>query len=153
MDSTDEIIKRGLYMGMIIQARDFSPERQAGLLKPIIYCCSYGNTNSESVSINMLMAKKLIDLRQNIRTMKIEQCFHQILDSLPEGAIIKDFDIMFNPYYQVDILKIMVMACKKKPFSVIWPGVCKEGLLFYAEEGYTDYKSFNIGDYDITCIV
>lgn len=140
-------------MGAIIQARDFSSEKQAGLLKPIIYCCPYGNVESEAISINMLLAKKLVKLRPTRRTMRLEQCFSQVLDTLPDGVTIKDFDVMFNPEYQVDLLKIMVMTCKIKPFSIVWPGKCEDGLLFYAEEGYPDYKVFSIEDYDVTCIV
>ncbi|MDU6263680.1 MAG: BREX-3 system P-loop-containing protein BrxF [Anaerocolumna aminovalerica] len=140
-------------MGAIIQARDFSPEKHAGLLKPIIYCCPYGNVESEAISINVLLAEKLVKFRPNRRTMRLEHCFSQVLDSLPDGVIIKDFDVMFNPEYQVDLLKLMVTVCKKKPFSIIWPGKCDDGMLFYAEEGYQDYKLFSIEDYDVTCIV
>ncbi|MDD2284391.1 MAG: BREX-3 system P-loop-containing protein BrxF [Paludibacter sp.] len=140
-------------MGAIIQARNFSPEKQAGLLKPIIYCCPYGNVESEAISVNIPLAEKLIKIRPNRRTMRLARCFSQVLDTLPDGVTIKDFDVMFNPGYQVDLLKIMVMACKKKPFSIFWPGKCEDGMLFYAEEGYADYKIFNIEDYDVTCIV
>ena len=51
-----------------------------------------------------------------------------------DGVVIKDFDVMFNPEYKVDVLKIMVDACKRKPFSIIWPGKCEDGKLFYMEE-------------------
>lgn len=140
-------------MGAIIQARYFSPEKQAGLLKPIIYCCPYGNVEREAISINVLLAEKLVEFQPNRRTIRLEQCFSQVIDTLPDGVTIKDFDVMFNPEYQVDLLKLMVMACKKKPFSIIWPGKCKNGMLFYAEEGYQDYRMFSIEDYDVTCIV
>jgi hypothetical protein len=140
-------------MGAIIRARDFSPEKQVGLLKPIIYCCSYGNVQSEAISINVPLARELLKFRPNRRSMRLEQCFSEVLDTLPDGVTIKDFDVIFNPQYQVDLLKIMVMACRKKPFSIVWPGKYENGMLFYAEEGYPDYKIFNIEDYDVTCIV
>ena len=60
---------------------------------------------------------------------------------------------MFNPYYKVDVLKIMVDACKRKPFSIVWPGKYEDGKLFYAEEGYPDFKVFRVEEYDVTCIV
>ena len=140
-------------MGVIIQAGTFSLEKQAGLLKPIIYCCPCRGLESEAISINLLLAEKLVKFQSNRRTMRLEQCFNQVLDTLHNGVLIKDFDVMFNPVYQVDLLRIMVVACKIKPFSIIWPGKCEDGKLFYAEEGYPDYKVFNIEDYDCTCIV
>jgi len=77
----------------------------------------------------------------------------EMKNTLPDEVTIKDFDVLFNPKYQVDLIKIMITACKKKPFSIIWPGKCVDGKLFYAEEGYSDYKVFNVESYDVTCIV
>lgn len=140
-------------MGMIIPARKFSTENVSGLLKPIIYCCLYEGVADTAVSINILLAEKLANCRPNRRTMRIEIFFNQILDQLPDGTVIKDFDVMFNPEYKVDVLKIMTVACKKKNFSVIWPGKYENGKLFYAEDGYQDFKAFSIEEYDVTCIV
>lgn len=142
-------------MGIIIQARTFSPEneKQAGILKPIIYCCTYGNLANKAVSINEPLSKKLIKAHPNQRTLRLEQYFNQVIKSLPDGVIVKDFDVMFNPNYQVDVLKVLIAAGKKKSFSLIWPGKYEDGKLIYAEEGYRDYKVFRIENYDVTCII
>ena len=140
-------------MGVIIQARSFSSDEQVGLLKPIIYCCQNDELESNGISINLLMAEKLLEFEPNRRTMLLEQCFIQILDTLHNGVVIKDFDVMFNPEYQVDLIRIMISACKKKPFSMIWPGKYEDGKLIYAEIGYSDYKVYKIEDYDVTCII
>ena len=140
-------------MGMIISARNFSKDNVSGLLQPIIYCCPYEGVADTAVPINLLLAEKLVGCRQNRRTMRIETFFNQVLEQLPDGTVIKDFDVMFNPEYKVDVLKIMTVACKKKAFSVVWPGKFEEGKLFYAEDGYQDFKAFNVEEYDVTCIV
>ena len=106
-------------MGVIITARKFSPQNQAGLLKPIIFCCPYEGITAK----------------------------------FPEGVVLKDFDVLFNPDYKIDVLKIMVNTCKAKPFSIIWPGSIEGNRLIYAEEGFRDYKTYDVNDYDITCIV
>ena len=131
-------------MGTVIPARRFSNDNISGLLKPIIYCGPYENITDEAVSVN---------LPPNRRTVQIETFFNQILSQLPADSVIKDFDVMFNPYYKVDVLKIMVDACKRKPFSIVWPGKYEDGKLFYAEEGYPDFKVFRVEEYDVTCIV
>lgn len=140
-------------MGTIIPARKFSKDNVSGLLKPIIYCCSYEGIANTAVPINLLLAEKLVDCKPNRRTIRIETFFNQILEQLPDGTVIKDFDVMFNPEYKVDVLKIMAASCKKKTFSVVWPGKFEDGKLFYAEDGYKDFKAFSIEEYDITCIV
>lgn len=140
-------------MGNIISARDFSLQNQTGLLKPIIYCCPYEGISEAAVPINNQLAKALLDFRPKRRTMQIEKCIADIIGSFPDGVVIKDFDVLFNPGYQVDLLKIMVKLCKSKPFSIVWPGTYYDGKLIYAEEGYQDYKTYNVSEYDITCIV
>ena len=142
-----------MNMGTIISARNFSKNNVSGMLKPIIYCCPYENIADMAVSINMPLAEKLAGCRRNRRTMRIEMYFNQILEQLPDETVIKDFDVMFNPDYKVDVLKTMVDVCKRKPFSIIWPGKYEDGKLFYAEEGYQDFKVFSVEEYDVTCIV
>ena len=42
---------------------------------------------------------------------------------------------------------------KRKRYSVIWPGRCEEVKLIYGEEGFPDYKTYDIENYDITCVI
>ena len=111
-------------MGIIISARNFSKDNVSGLLKPIIYCYPFEEIADTAVSINLLLAEKSTSCRASRRTMQIETFFNQILSQFSDSVVIKDFDVMFNPEYKVDVLKIMVDACKKKPFSIIWPDKC-----------------------------
>lgn len=140
-------------MGKIIYSRSVSGNGDAGLLKPIIYCCPEKCLVDGAIPINHVLAEKLSALKPRRRTMKLAACFEEILKTLPDDAVIKDFDVMFNPEYKVDVLKIMVDTCKRKPFSMIWPGKCEDGKLFYAEDGYPDFKTFSVENYDVTCII
>lgn len=140
-------------MGKIINRIFFADTQRNGLMKPIIYCRYLTEPDMEVRSINIDLAKELEILRPKRRTMQLEACFNRVLDGLPDNVVIKDFDVMFNPAYKVDVLKILVTVCKRKPFSVIWPGRYEDGKLFYAEEGYPDYKVFNINNYDVTCVI
>jgi len=140
-------------MGVVLQTRKFYLQNQAGLLKPVIFCCSYADINENAVSLNKELAQALMMFSPKRRTMQIEKCFADMVAKLPDNAVIKDFDVLFNPGYNVDVLKIMVNACKAKPFSAIWPGTFEDGKLVYAEEGFRDYKTYDVNDYDITCIV
>lgn len=140
-------------MGTIITARDFSMNIALGVLKPIIYCGSFPEIDRNAISLNKTLAEKLLECRPSRRTMKVEGIFNEIISLLPEEAVIKDFDVLFNPAYKIDVLKIMINACRHKKFGVLWPGRYENGKLFYAEEGFEDYKSFIIEDYDITCVI
>jgi hypothetical protein len=140
-------------MGKVLQARLMPSLESAGLMKPIIYCAVDVAMEEEAVSINLALAQKLAVLRPKLRTMRLENCFVEVINSLPDDVVIKDFDVMFNPDYKVDVLRIMMVTCKKKPFRIIWPGKYEDGKLFYAEDGYPDFKTFSVADYDVTCII
>ena len=140
-------------MGVIISNRDFFTIDKTGLLRPLIFCSPDKDLKDKAISLNVLLAERLVAVKPKRRTMRMEQCFQQVLNTLTEGVVIKDFDVMFNPEYEVDILRIMIAQYKIKPFDLIWPGKYQEGKLIYAEEGYSDYKVYEIDKYDVTCVI
>lgn len=107
----------------------------------------------EPKSVSKPLAEALLACKPNRRSLKLEQIFNNVLDEYPDGVIIRDIDVLFNPEYKVDVLKILIAARKRKCYSVIWPGKCENGKLIYSEEGYPDYKTYNIENYDITCVI
>lgn len=106
----------------------------------------------EPKSVSKELADGLLECKTNRRSMKLEQIFNTVLDRYPDGVTIEDIDVMFNPEYKVDVLKILVAARKRKRYSVIWPGRFEDGKLVYGEEGYPDYRAYKIEDYDIVLV-
>lgn len=139
-------------MGSIIKSCQFLSEEADGVLKPIIFCCS-GIEQVHAVSLNIPLAEALMRYEPMRRTLQIENCLFEVTCSLPEEVVIKDFDVLFNPSYKIDVLSIMVNVCKKRAFNVVWPGKIEGNKLVYAEEGYKDYKEYDVNNYDVTCII
>ena len=140
-------------MGIIIKARDLPAFEQSGIQRLIIYCKPDKAILDSAVTLNVELAKKLAAIKPNRRTMRMEQCFRQVIETLPDETVIKDFDVLFNPDYGVDILRIMSSLAKSKPYRIVWPGTCDGRRLIYAEEGFCDYKVYEIEKYDVTCVV
>ena len=69
---------------------------------------------SEPKSISKELADELLACPESKRSIKLEQIFNTVLDRYPDGVTIKDIDVMFNPEYQVDVLKILIAARKRK---------------------------------------
>ena len=107
----------------------------------------------QAVSMNTLLAKELIEITEKNRSMQLESVFVRVLQKLPEKPIIKDFDVLFHPNYQVDILAMMVSAYRRCSFDAIWPGNTDGNKLYYAEEGYMDYHMYEIARYDVTVVL
>lgn len=138
-------------MGMVIELKSLSDE-DAMLSRLLIYIKVISNI-SEPKSVSKPLAEALLACKPNRRSIKLEQMFNNVLDTYPDGVVIRDIDVMFNPDYKVDVLKILMAARKRKKYSVIWPGKCENGKLIYGEEGFSDYKIYDVEDYDITCVI
>ncbi len=138
-------------MGAVIESRNITDKQSAYSLP--IYINVPPETASAAVSANKPLAAELISLTPARRTMQLEKCFIRLLETLPDFPVIKDIDVMFNPGYRVDVMKILISAYKRKPYSLIWSGRCSGGRLIYAEEGCADYRTYEISDYDIICII
>ena len=140
-------------MAIIIESHYYNSSDKGRLPQPIVYCRQDPKILDASIPLNVPLAQKLSLLKSSHRTVRLEKCFRQILVSLPEDPVIRDFDVLFNPDYKVDILQLMVSIGKDRPFRIVWPGKYEDGRLIYAEEGFLDYKYFELNKYNVTCIV
>lgn len=102
--------------------------------------------------MNVAIARRLADISPTLRSIRLESCFVSALTDLPEGVVIRDIDVLFNPAYKVDVVALLCSAYRKHHFDLVWPGRFEDGQLLYAVEGCQDYKAFDIDRYDITCI-
>lgn len=138
-------------MGTVIEAKKL--HYKDDLFRLLIYVDNLGQYSESAYSINKPMSEELLKLKPNRRTMQLEKCFNRVLSVLPENTTIKDIDVMFNPAYEVDVMKVLISSYKLKPFSMVWPGRYTDGKLIYSIEGLPDYKVYDISDYDIVCAI
>ena len=103
------------------------------MYKLLIYSEQETEMAKKAVSMNNRLAAELVNLKPSRRTMQLEKCFVKVLESLPEQPIIKDIDVLFNPAYKVDVMKMLASAYKQKKFSLVWPGTYSDGKLIYSE--------------------
>ncbi len=141
-------------MGSIIKLYQYEENNDLWMQKPIIFCNSPDNIKEIAISVNVPLAKEF--QKQDsamMRTMRLENNLLEVIGKLGEDPVIKDIDVLFNPAYQTDVLKSLINVCRKKQFRLIWPGRFEDGRLYYAEESYRDYKTYDIANYDVTIIV
>ena len=138
-------------MGAIVEYRKLAEEQ--AVYRLLIYSRAFSKMDTDAISVNKSIAAELINIKPNRRSMHLEKCFVKVLETLPERPVVKDIDVMFNPEYQVDVLKLLISAYKQRNYSLIWPGTYSEGKLIYSEEGFSDYRVYEIKDYDILCVI
>lgn len=137
-------------MGTIVSEERLPVQKNATL---IIYCNNGSVFSNGTKDINLEIASKLIEIPEKARTLKITNTISDIVKEYPDETIFKGLDVLFNPSYQIDILKVLTNIRKQHNFKIIWPGTLAGNYLMYSEEGYKDYAKFNIDNYDITCVI
>jgi hypothetical protein len=60
--------------------------------------------------------------------------------------------MLFAPRYELDVLRIFIEIARRNKFVVKWCGKIDSEMLTYAEQGYADYKRYNISDYDVVIV-
>jgi len=99
------------------------------------------------------LAQKLISYDPDKRGLFVTEEFNRIIDSLNEPILLREFEILFDPEFQLDVLKLFIQANRKKRIDILWPGKYKSQNLVFAESGYKDYKAYNISSYALSCII
>ncbi len=140
-------------MSKKISKYEYQKHGSGGLMKPIIFCSPNEELEKNAIALNVSIAEKLINAKPSRRSFKLPSIIDAIIAKIPENSTIKDFDVLFNPDYQIDVLQLLIVACRKKEFAILWPGTYSDGKLMYAETGYSDFKIYDLDKYDVTCIV
>ncbi len=145
-------------MGSTYKLSSINPDKIRNLMFPVVFCVNktdaFQYTKGYTIlSINEILSNRLLSYNQDKRYLYVSDELNSIIDSIEGPLMITDFEIMFDPQYQIDVLKAFIMINRKREIIVLWPGRCEKNKLKFAEPGYEDYQSYDIGDYDITCIV
>ncbi len=123
-------------------------------MKPVIYTARVFSSETRQISMNRPLAEKLIKLASpRQRGMRMGKILLDCLKDQPNDVLITDIDVMFNPDYPIDVLQVLVDACRVKPFQVLWPGNYEDGALIYSIPERPDYKKYSIENYDVTVII
>ena len=65
----------------------------------------------------------------------------------PEVVLIKDFEMLFDPRYQIDVLKLFCDLSRQRRIAVLWCGTFRDNRLEFAEPGFADFQSYNTDQY------
>ncbi|MGD9567041.1 MAG: BREX-3 system P-loop-containing protein BrxF [Sedimentibacter sp.] len=105
------------------------------------------------LELSELLSSELIKIEQGRRSMGVENIMRNIFSSVNgNNIIVNNIDILFNPSYKLDIIKLFVQLSRNRTVLVQWPGRLDSNALIYSEPQYEDYKRYSINDYNIICL-
>jgi len=105
------------------------------------------------LSLGEILSRELLKIDKKDRKFAVELILKRILSNInKQELIITDIDILFNPAYKLDIIKLFIQLSRNRKVIVQWPGKLDSQNLVYSSQEYEDYNRYSIRDYDIICL-
>lgn len=141
-------------MGTTIKRRDFSAvikQTQQGVfvLAPNVTV----PVNTYVVNVGLLLSERLFRMKTEGISTNITNEFNNILDEDHGDILLINTDILFDPEYGLDVLKLLLQLGRNRRLYLPWPGEIAVERLKYSEPSRFDFKEYNVKDYVDTYVV
>jgi hypothetical protein len=104
------------------------------------------------MSLNEELSAALLTYSPKERCEKVAYEFQRIILSDSSPILLTDYEMLFDPRYKLDALKMFCEVARMKNIAVKWCGKSAIEKLEYAEPQYPDYQSFNLARYTVNCV-
>lgn len=125
---------------------------------PLIICSSapriirkISQHGYQQLRLNTVLSKALLAFPPQERPSQIETLIKSLIP--PQSALlISEFEMLFDPRYKIDVLKLYCERSKASRMAIIWPGTYEDGKLSYAQPEDPDYNLFYGDNYQIRIV-
>ena len=105
----------------------------------------------QEVQINKELSKRLLDIPKEDRPERVEKTLKGMLNyHVP--IFVTGFEMLFDPRYEIDILKFFSEKARIINVAIKWPGQFTDGKLTYATPEDPDYHEFDCNAYQIRIV-
>ena len=109
--------------------------------------------NYDQLKLGELLSAELMKIDKEERSKIVVEKLEEILISKKtDKLLITNIDILFNPNYRLDIIKLFIQLSRNKKNIIHWPGKYHSENLVYSKPEYADYKRYSIKEYDVICL-
>lgn len=105
------------------------------------------------LNLNIRLAEELVKYPTEQRPRRANDEVMSIISQCKAPTLLDDYEILFDPRYDIDAIKVFIELARWQKVVVKWCGRLNGNSLEYAAPDYKDYHSFRIQDYDITCVI
>lgn len=105
----------------------------------------------KEVQINQELSKRLLNISKEERLKSVENTLKDMFD-YREPIFVSGFEMLFDPRYEIDVLKFFCERARIINVAIKWPGHFMAGKLIYAKPGDPDYHEFESKAYQIRIV-
>ena len=147
-------------MGAVISLSTLSKDMLRKATAPIILC-SFPNRVARLMegnqytllNLNIRLAEELVKYPAEQRPQRANDEVMSIISQCNAPILLEDYEILFDPRYDIDAIKVFTELSRRQKVVVKWCGKLNGNSLEYATPDDKDYHSFKIRDYDIICVI
>lgn len=126
---------------------------------PIILCSAtprvirkLHESGYKDLSFNKELSSLLMTIPQGKRLSVVQQKTQEIISKSGQAVLLSDYEMLFDPRYKIDVLKLFCEMARTTRLAVKWCGTNTEDSLEYAEPQYTDHQTYQLANYTVICV-
>ena len=112
----------------------------------------FEDSGYQRLSVNKELSKALLEFSSNERPMQVEELLKGLFVKC-DACLVTDFEMLFDPRYEIDVVKFFCEQARKKNIAIRWPGDFTGTKLTYAEPGDPDYHEYYCDSYQMRIVV
>ncbi len=131
---------------IISQAARLAPGRNLALIVGLDRPVDDGLTSSQHLHLSLGLSQRLLDTPRRQIALAAPQALGDLLAG--DGPLLVDrIELLFDPLLQVDPLRALKLASRRRRLLVVWPGRLDDGgYLVFAEPGHPEYRRYGPAD-------
>ena len=106
----------------------------------------------KDLSLNKELSFSLMTIPNEKRLVSVQQETQKIISGAGPAVLLSDFEMLFDPRYKLDVLKLFCELARTTRLAVKWSGIINEDAFEYAEPQYTDHQIFKLANYTVICV-
>lgn len=99
------------------------------------------------INLNLELSSRLLEFSIKQRPLKVAEIMEGLMEARPSPVLFDKLDILFEPSLRTDSLALLKSLSRNRTIIAFWTGTMKDNKLYYADPGYTEYKSYPIEDF------
>ncbi|MCL5779813.1 MAG: BREX-3 system P-loop-containing protein BrxF [Firmicutes bacterium] len=147
-------------MGTLIRSSQINKEMLKKITTPIVLCSSaprlkrfIADGGFKELRLNKILAEALVKKDAAVRPQFVADEVIKIVSSIQAPVLLTDYEMLFDPRYSIDVIRLFYELSRRVKIAIKWCGTLDDNHLVYATPAHRDFHSYDIQDYDITCVI
>ena len=99
------------------------------------------------INVSLELTQLMLDLTKRQRAFHFSKIFNQIINKINNDVVIlNNIEILFDPVFKQDPLRLLQMCSRNKTLIISWNGSVENDCLIYAIPSHPEYRKYPIGE-------